>query len=166
MNEEKYKLWRLALSTIHLDGKVTAEEKNWFDKSIKNLEQNKVLNFSDEQISELNDILLTPVDNFIEEFNNLSKPADCAFVLHLLRVVSYLDAEFSEDEKQMYKTLEQACLKGVDVQAIDAETTKMENESYHEDKVYNIDNKSSKFETVFQRALRILNPGDYKYPEK
>lgn len=166
MNIEKYKLWRLALSTIHIDGKVTAEEKRWFENSIKSLEQNSVLKFSEEQIAELKEILTTPVTNFLEEFNALEKPSDCAFVLHILRIVGHVDKDFGEDEKKMYKTLEQACLKGVDVASVDAETTKLENESYHEKNVYGIDNKSSRFETVFQRALRILNPGDYKYPGK
>ncbi len=165
MDDNKFRLWKLALSTIHIDGKVTEEEIKWFKKTIKSLEENSVLKLSSDQIENLKDTLKTPVINFVEEFQLLNKPADSAFVLHILRIVSHVDSDFSTSEKAMYKTLEQACLKGVDIKAIDAKTDLMEEESYHEKNVYSTNNKSSRFESIFKQALCILNPGDYKIPK-
>ena len=56
MNENNFKLWRLALSAIHFDGKVSSEEKAWFAKKIKTLDNNRLLDFTDEQVSELQSI--------------------------------------------------------------------------------------------------------------
>ena len=110
MREEKFKLWKLSLGLIHLDGKVTKEEQEWFDARIENMQRNKELQFSDEQISELKSILLEPIENYLEDFRQLKKPADCAQLVHFVRVVGHLDQDFSSKEKALLELLEKECL--------------------------------------------------------
>ncbi len=165
MNKEKFKLWKLALSTIHIDGKVTSEEESWFYETVDSLEKNKILNFSKEQIEELKQTLNSPVVKFEEEFRKLSSPADCAFLLHILRISSHLDNDFSEDERAMYDKLEKACLENVNIEVTKAKVLEMETESYHEKNVYAVSNSSSIFESTFKFIFKVLNPGDYKFPK-
>lgn len=156
MNKEKFKLWRLALSTIHLDGQVTPEEQEWFHKTIQQLSRNSVLSFNDKQIQELKDVLKTPVKNFIQEAKELKDPADCSMLLHYLNMASHLDSEFSDEERKHYHELQKACLEGVDVNDIKARVQKMENESYHKDEVYRVQNSHSFFEAAFKTILKVF----------
>ena len=126
MTEEKFKLWKLALGLIHLDGKVTREEQEWFDARIESIKRNKVLQFSDEQISELKSILLEPIENYLEDFRQLKKPADCALLVHFVRIVGHLDQDFSSKEKALLELLETECLAGVDMNTVRAELAKVE----------------------------------------
>jgi|GEM_PF-3455557 hypothetical protein len=156
MNEEKFKLWRLALSTIHLDGKVTPEEEAWFDKTVQQLGSNSVLDFSDAQVQELKKVLKSPVTNFIQEAKDLKKPADCSMLLHYLNMAAHLDSDFSEEEKKYYQELQKACLEGVDVADIQKRVQKMENDSYHKDEVYRVNNSHSYFESAFKTLLKAF----------
>ena len=121
MDNEKFKLWRLALSTIHFDGNVSAEEKKWFAEKINTLKNNRILNFTEDQIAELQNILETPVENILKEFKDLKNPADCSMLLHLVRVISHIDNEVCQNEKALYEKLEKACLEGVNQQELDQE---------------------------------------------
>ena len=165
MNDDKFQLWRLALSCIHIDGKVTEQERVWFDQKISDLKKNSILSFSSEQINELKQSLSKPLNDFEKEFDKISKPSDRAFLLHTLRVISHLDKDFSSEERALYTQLEQKVLKGVDVEAVEKITAEMEEQSYHEDEVYSIDNKSSRLEAALMKSLRVLNRGTHKYPK-
>lgn len=165
MNKEKFKLWRLALSTIHLDGKVTPEEEAWFDKTVNQLSANSVLDFSDEQVQELKNVLKKPVNSFIEEARNLKNPADCSMLLHYLNMASQLDSDYSDEEKKHYHELQKACLEGVEVNDIQKRVQQMEKASYHEDEVYRVQNSSSIFEAAFKTILKVFNSGEYKSPK-
>lgn len=156
MNKEKFKLWRLALSTIHLDGKITSEEEQWFEKTVQQLSQNSVLNFSDNQIQKLKQVLKSPVENFIQEAKDLKSPADCAMLLHYLNMASHLDSNFSDEEKKKYHELQKACLEGVDVNEIKNRVQKMENDSYHKDEIYRVQNSHSFFEAAFKTLLKVF----------
>ena len=165
MNSEKFKLWKLALSAIHIDGKVTKEEEKWFHEKISVLAENKILNFTPEQIDQLQEVMHSPGLNFLEDFRSLSNPADCSFLVHLLRIISHLDKDFSEEEKSLYQDLEKACLEKVNLNEVEEKIKVMEKESYHEDEVYKVDNPKSLFESFFMKILRSINPGDYKFPD-
>ncbi len=159
MNQDKFKLWKLALSAIHVDGKVTAEEEKWFQETVLNLEKNKILNFSPEQMNELKQIFYTPTENLLEEFKSLSKPADCSLLVHYLRIVSHLDSDFSEEEKSLYKKLEQACLENVNFESVESKIKKLEKKNQHQSKGHN----HSFFESAFRTMLEISDPSDGKH---
>ncbi|MBT3236200.1 MAG: hypothetical protein HN353_09650 [Bdellovibrionales bacterium] len=164
VSQEKFKLWRLALATIHVDGKVTAEEEEWFNTSISKLEINKILNFSTQQIEDLRESLHTLANKFIEEFRSIKKPSDRSILLHIIKIACYTDDEFSPEERELYRELEIACHENIDIEAVKRQTYAMEIESYHEDEVYKVNNPNSVFERVFMSILKLLNPGDYKFP--
>lgn len=156
MNTEKFKLWNLSLSTIHVDGVVTPEEEEWFDKAILELDKSKRLDFSDEQIVELKKTFHTPSENFEEDFRQLVNPADCSFMVHILRVVSHLDKNFSEKERELYKRLEKVCLEGVDINLIESKVKEIEVKSRNTEDKFQVDNPHSIFESTFKAALRAL----------
>jgi hypothetical protein len=157
MNIEKFKLWNLALSTIHIDGVVSSEEEEWFDKTITDLDISKRLDFSDEQIHELKKTFDTPSENFEDDFKKLLNPSDCSFLVHILRVVSHLDKNFSEKERALYKRLEQACLEGVDLDEIEAQVKSIGEQSRRNEERKQPDNPHSMFESIFKTALSILS---------
>lgn len=156
MNEDKFLMWKLALSVIHFDGKVTEEEKSWFEKKIVELDNNKLLNFTDEQVDILRKTLETPVENFVAEFENLKNPANASFLLHMIRTISHADGEFSPEEKEMFSKIETAISLGIDykevtdkIEQIQAETEK----EMGEEKVYN---RHSMFERTFKSLINLL----------
>ena len=95
MNNEKFKFCKLALSLIHVDGRVTPEERDWFEAKINDYSKNSVLNFSDEQIKELKKALFNPAKNYLSEFNSLATPAESVQILTIQRFVAHLDDEYS-----------------------------------------------------------------------
>lgn len=111
-------MWKLGLSAIHFDGKVTEEEINWFYNKIKQLDKNKILDFSDDQIDELKLVLSHPVDNYLDEFQKIKKPSDASFILHILTMIANVDRDYSSEEKEIYEMLKKACLEGVDILSI------------------------------------------------
>ena len=113
MKKDKFKMWKLALSTIHIDGKVTVEEKKWFNEKIQTLSKNKLLGFSADQIAELVEVIDTPPGNFISEFENINDPFEASFVLHILKIVSHVDGDLDESEDMLYENLAAAAMKKV-----------------------------------------------------
>lgn len=162
MNEDKFLMWKLALSTIHADDHVGPEEEKWFKEKIKSLEENKILSFSDEQVQELSNVLHNPVENFMDEFKKINDPANAAFIIHILHIVSRLDKELHQKEKEIYAKLEKMILGNVDVEQTSAKVAKMEEDSYHEDEYYKVDNQHSLFEKALRSIQKVLNSGDYK----
>ena len=104
--------------------------------------------------------------NFEEAFKKITEKQDLAFLLNTLRVIGYLDKNFSEIEKESFNKLEAIVLKGLDLKAITAEVEKMEIESYNEKEVFKNANKTSAFENIFHSFQKYLNPGEYKFPDK
>jgi hypothetical protein len=164
VNNEKFKLWKLALASIHLDGKVTSEEEEWFKQSIAKLEKNQILNFTVDQIKQLQASLHTPADQFVAEFKEIKKPSDRSILLHIIKIVCHTDSEFAPAEQTIYDKLVEACHANVDIESVKKKTLDMEIKSYHEDEVYKVNNPDSIFEQAFMNILKILNPGDYKFP--
>ena len=154
MTESKFNMWRACVSAVHLDNKVTSEERAWVEEKIR------LLPFSKEQ----KDIIAEDLKNgknFEISFKKITDKIDLAFLLNTLRVISYLDKDFSEMEKINFKKLEEVVLKGINLKAIENEINAMKIQSYHEDEVYKNVNKSSVFEKVHQSLMRFLNSGDY-----
>ncbi|MCB9093741.1 MAG: hypothetical protein H6621_01625 [Halobacteriovoraceae bacterium] len=157
MNEQKFLLWKLALSIIHLDGKVAKEEEQWFLETIEALKKNKLLNFNTQQIEELKNVLYQRSENLINDFNLITTPGDCAFLVHTINYVSQLDSHYSPDEKAIYEELKSACLKGIDLGALELELVKIAEHEEDPNEFYKPINPSSLFEKSFKFIAKILN---------
>lgn len=159
MSESKFNMWRSCVAAVHLDNIVTKEEQKWVEEKIHNLPLS-----NDQRLMLIAD--LETGANFEEAFKKITEKQDLAFLLNTLRVIGYLDKNFSEIEKESFNKLEAIVLKGLDLKAITAEVEKMEIESYNEKEVFKNANKASAFENIFHSFQKYLNPGEYKFPDK
>lgn len=123
MNEDKYLMWRACISIVHLDGKVTDEERAWAEERIENLP------FLEEQRKQLLKDLNTPEEKTIELFEALKSPADKAFVLHMIRTIGHEDGEFSAEEKAAFKKIQSEIESRVDISEMEKKIIKMEEDS-------------------------------------
>ncbi len=81
--------------------------------------------------------------NFEESFSRVSEKTDLAFLLNTIRVLGFIDKNFSEIEKAAFTKLEKIVLAGLNLKAMTAQVEAMEKESYHEREVYKDYNKSN-----------------------
>jgi hypothetical protein len=159
MPESKFNMWRSCVAAVHLDGLVSKEERKWVEEKIQKLPvsaEQKLILMADLESS----------GNFEEAFSKITDKVDLAFLLNTLRVIGFLDKDFSGIERTSFNKLEAIVLKGLNLQAIADEVQAMEVQSYHEDEVYKDVNRASIFEKVHHSFMRHLNPGDYKFPDK
>lgn len=139
INESKFNMWRAALSTIHVDGKVSVEEWSWAKNKIESLP------LSEEQKAVLENDIKSPV-SMESIIPKIEKKSDLAFVLHLIRTIGHLDEVYSDAERETFKSLEQEVMSGLDIEAIEKEVVKMEEDSYK--LKLEVSNKDSIFATV------------------
>ena len=155
----QFYMWRACVAFMHLDKKISVEERKWIAEKVNHLnlttEQRRFLESDVEKDS-----------NFDEIYKKITEKKDLAFLVNTIRVVGYLDKDFSETERASFKRLEAIVMAGVDLKAISEEMKIFERESYHEDEVYKVKNTSSIFEAFHNSFLRFINPGDYKFPKK
>lgn len=159
-------MWKLALSTIHADDTVSSAEKNWFEEKIKSLEQNKILAFTDEQVKTLSETIHAPVENFIDEFKKIKDPANAAFLIHILHIVSRLDNHLHQKEQAIYNELEEIILGNVDMEQTKSLVARLETEQYHDDEFFKVDNEHSLFEKVIKTVLKLMSSGEYNFPDE
>ena len=157
--ESKFAMWRACVATVHLDGVVSVEEEKWLENQLI------AIPFSDDQLKILINDFKKPVD-FDDIFDQITEKKDRAYVLHYLRVISHIDGVFDEAEKIKYAEIEQKILGKLNLKDIEADAKAREIASYHEDKVYKTHNKSSLFESAFRSIQKLINPGDYRFPDK
>lgn len=159
MDSSKFAMWRACMAILHLDGIVTAKEKAWAQDRIK------ALPLSDDQRKILTgDLASSPdVSTFMSE---ITRPADRAFLLHMIRTLGHLDGDFSAQEQKSYKALEEAILGKINLKAHEEHAHAMEHNSYHEDEVYKVHNKASLFEAFSNSLLKWANGGTHKFPKK
>jgi|SaaInlStandDraft_2_1057019.scaffolds.fasta_scaffold128081_2 tellurite resistance protein len=159
LTESKFNMWRACIAIIHLDGKITPEEKEWAEEKIKlipfNADQENILIGDLQGGVELSSVILKVEDK-----------KDKAFLVHMVRVIGFIDGDFSSSEKRACEKLEQAILKNIDLAPLEQEIKEMEKESYHKSNVYQQTNKKSKFEHMYLTMKKYMNPGDYKFPNK
>jgi hypothetical protein len=159
MSNSKFNMWRSCIAVVHLDKLVTKEERAWVEDRIKNLPLS-----NDQRL-----ILIADLENglnFEESFKKITDKKDLAFLLNTVRVIGFLDKDFSEIEKNNFNKLESIVLKGIDLKAIESQVEEMEKQSYHEDEIYKDYNRGSVFEKIHHSFMRYLNPGDYNFPNK
>jgi hypothetical protein len=152
-------MWRACVAVITIDGELAKEEKLWL------AERAKIVSFSKEQIQILETELQNPVD-ISTIVPLITDKKDLAFLLHQIRVLGNIDGNYDEAEKAAFKGVEKIVLKGLDLKGIQAEVETIEKESYHEDNLYKSNNKASTFESISNGFMKMLNKGDYNYPDE
>jgi hypothetical protein len=158
MTESKFNMWRACIAAIYLDKFVTIEERIWAEDKI-----NKLPLSIDQKLILTKDLGIG--SNFEASFKKITDKKDLAFLLNTLRVISYVDKDFSAIERESFKNLEAIVLKGIDLKAITAEIEIMELESYNESEVYKNNNPYSTFEKIHHSFMKFINPGEYKFPK-
>ncbi len=83
----------------------------------------------------------------------ITEAKDRAFLLHLIRVIGHLDNDFSEAEKEAFAKLEQLVLARLNLEEIQTQAQKFEDDSYKNNE---LDNRSSMFEAVFKNIVNFL----------
>ena len=159
VNDSKFNMWRACIAAVHLDNKVTNEERKWVEEKIQKLPLTP----------SQRDILKDDLEHgkkFEEAYQKITDKVDLAFLLNTLRVIGYLDKDFSAVENANFKKLEAIILKGLNLPEITAQIEALELQSYHESEVYKDNNPSSKIEHVYHSFMKWINPGDYKFPSK
>lgn len=157
MNDSKFNMWRACVATILIDGRINPEEDLWLKDHLENLP------FSEDQKKRIENDIEDGV-KFSDVVSKITDKKDRAFLVHQIRVISHLDHDFSDEEKQLLKTFEKHVLSGLNLPEIEAQIAQMEKDSYHEDEVYKTDNPSSVFESTTKAFLKFVNKGDYKLP--
>ncbi|PIP89864.1 MAG: hypothetical protein COW01_06355 [Bdellovibrionales bacterium CG12_big_fil_rev_8_21_14_0_65_38_15] len=149
INSSKFSMWRACISVVHLDGRLSTDEDHWVKQKIQSLP------LSNEQKAILEGDLANGLD-FDKVIQNITEPKDKAFLLHLVRVISYLDGDFSRDEKQAYAKLEKIVLGRLDLAKFEEQAQAIEDASY---KNVPLDNKSSLFEAAIKNIISFLTAG-------
>ncbi len=157
-NESKFHMWRACIGVVWVDGDLDANEENWVLEKIKNL------NFTDEQREILKQDLKGSID-FPKIVSKITDKKDRAFLVHEIRVIGHLDDDYSSHEQELLNSWREFVLKGVDLVELEKIIAEDEKASYHEDEVYKVHNKHSRFERIYRAAQKIMNPGDYKFPK-
>ncbi len=111
-DESKFNVWRACIGVIWSDGKVDPQERSWIEDRI-----NKLL-FTPEQKEILKSDLETNID-FKVVVDKISRPADRAFLVHQIRVISHMDGHQSPEEQKLLKTWSDYVLNKVDASALE-----------------------------------------------
>lgn len=158
LTDSKFNMWRACMAVVRLDGKVTTDEMDWV------VEKLKLIPFSDAQrkILEEDFKVGTSASSLIEK---ITDKKDRAFLLHMIRVIGHLDNDFSDEEKQLFKTLNDAIMMKLDLKALEATIAQIELDSYREDVVFQ-NQSGTRLEQLFRTFQKLHNPGDYKFPEE
>jgi hypothetical protein len=158
MDSSKFYLWRACFSFFSVDGLLAEKEKKWIE------EKYNFLKFTEEQkVTLLNDFKAPPkIEDLLP---NISKPSDRAFLLDQMRVISHIDGLFSPEEKRKIDEVKNYIFSKINLDEVKAKVAEDELSSYHEDEVYKVHNKDSYFENLHRKIQRIMNPGDYKFPQ-
>lgn len=159
LSESKFNMWRACVAVIAIDGELAKEEKVWL------AERAKAVPFSKEQIKTLETELQNPID-ISTIIPLITEKKDLAFLLHQIRVLGNIDGTYDETEKEAFKNVEKVVLHGLDLKGIQSEIESIEKESYHEDKVYEANNKGSIFESISKSFMKTINKGDYDFPDE
>ena len=159
LTDSKFNMWRACVAVITIDGELAKEEKIWL------AERAKVISFSKEQIKTLETELQNPVD-ISTIIPLITEKKDLAFLLHQIRVLGNIDGSYDESERAAFKNVEKIVLGGIDLKGMQAEVEALEKDSYHEDIVHNSTNKASIFESISNGFMKMVNKGDYDFPDK
>ena len=158
MDDSKFNLWRACFSFCFVDGFLALEEQKWIESKLA------TLTFSDVQKKILiNDLKSAPdIENLLPL---ITKPADRGFLINHIRILSTLDSELSSSEKAKIDEMHKTVMSKIELKVMNDIIAADEKASYHEDEVYKVHNKHSYVEKMVMDLMKLLNPGDYKFPE-
>jgi hypothetical protein len=142
-------MWRACFAVIHIDKIVTPEERSWAEDKIAKLP------LTEDQ----RNILKADLENgleFEEAFTKISDKVDLAFLLNTLRVIGFLDHDFSSPEKEAYNKLEAIIMKGINLQEIEAEINQIRLNTFGKDEMYENANTASYFELIHHAFLKFI----------
>jgi len=148
LNESKFNMWRACIAIIHVDGNIAKEELQWAMEKINSIkmssDQKNLLNEDLKKSPDLKDLL-----------KKITHKPDLAFLLHMVRVISHLDNNYSSQEKDTYNALEKMILKGIDLEEIEHLITDLKEKDKFSD--FEVTNKKSIFEKSFKSLLKVIN---------
>jgi len=164
MNDSKFNMWRACMAVMHLDGHLDPQEKEWGTERIKFLKN--LFKLSDDRVALLTKDMLEGGVDLVDLISKITDKKDRGFLVHQIRTIGYLDQDFGPEEKEAFEAMKELVLSNLDLDAIARAADAVEMESYHESEVYKVHNKHSKYEKAFTNLLKVLNPGDYKFPKQ
>ena len=142
----KFAMWRACIAVMHLDGRVSAHERDWMRDKLDTLPLS-----NDQKMTLINDLRGgANLDNLVPF---ITEAKDRAFLLHLIRVIGHLDNDFSDAEKEAFNKLEQLVLARLNLDELQVQAQKFEDDSYSNNE---LDNRSSMFEAVFKNIVNFL----------
>jgi hypothetical protein len=159
MDKNKFNLWRASFSFCFVDGFLSPEEKSWIENKMNHLP------FTPDQKSMLLNDLVNP-PNISALLPQITSPVDRGFLVNNIRMLEKIDKDLNPSEKAKIEQVTKEILAKIDLVQLNQVIQDDEHASYHEDEVYKIDNKHSYTEAIVKRLSRIMNRGDYKYPEE
>ncbi|MES2526981.1 MAG: hypothetical protein V4598_07825 [Bdellovibrionota bacterium] len=158
MENSKFNLWRATFSFCFVDGFLSQEESNYIEEKVKALpfspEQKKIL---------MGDLMAPPGINQLLPL--ITSPADRGFLINNIRLLSRIDT-LSPDEKVKIETLTQEVLSKINLAGLTKDAEAAEIQSYHEDEVFAVANKNLYSERLIMKLMKLMNPGDYKFPKE
>lgn len=158
MDNSKFNLWRATFSFCFVDDFLSPEETSFIEEKVK------ALSFTKEQKEMLMNDLKNPPS--IEKLLPLiTSPADRGFLINNIRLLSRID-NLSPVEKMRIEELKNKILSKIDLAAVTKEVHDDEMRSYHEDEVYGVVNKNLYSEALVKKLMKLMNPGDYKFPKE
>ncbi len=111
MDSSKFNLWRACFAFCHIDGHVSVEEKQWIDNKLNSLK------FTDDQRATLQSDLQSP-PQILALLPSITKPSDRAFLVDQMRVLGFLDKDFSEVERKKMELVRQEVLAKINIKMI------------------------------------------------
>jgi uncharacterized membrane protein YebE (DUF533 family) len=157
MDSSKFHLWRACISFCHVDKVLAEKERDWIES------KSEMLAFTPEQKSQILADLVNP-PSLLGLLPQITKPSDRAFLVDQIRVLAHLDGTLDLEEKKKIEEIKAIVLSKIDLVSLENQIAEEEKASYHEDEVYKVHNKASYLESLHKKILRVINPGDYKFP--
>ena len=158
MDSSKFNVWRACFIFCQVDSELADKERVWIENKYETLkftpEQRDIL---------LNDIKSPPDINKILPL--ITRPADRAFLVDQMRVLSHIDGQLTPPEQKKIEEIKNVVLSSVNLTELEQKIAADELASYHEDEVYKVTNEHSFFERLHRFAQKVINPGDYKFPD-
>ena len=156
MDDSKFNLWRATFSFCFIDGFLSPEETSFIEEKLK------AMQFTPEQKKTLMSDLKAPpaIDQLLPL---ITRPADRGFLVNNVRLLSKLDG-LSPKEKEKIKSIHDKVMAKIDLTKVSETVAKDEMDSYSEAEVYEVQNKNLYSERIIKNLMKILNPGDYKFP--
>jgi hypothetical protein len=145
INDSKFNMWRACVAAVHLDQLVTPEERKWVEEKIRTLPLT-----NDQRLILIRDLEIG--NNFEVCFEKITDKVDKAFLLNTLRVIGYLDHNFSHGEKESFKKLENIVLKGINLEEITKQVEYLGYKAEHDHK-----DRESIFGSIARAFENLIN---------